>query len=94
MTMVVTMMLRTTAACAEHNDYHATQMLQLQMLQMQRMGQLITQFAQTQQQAVLGSQCLEGQTRVHQLTIQEEERIRRGRAAVSGAPHVSGTEAI
>jgi hypothetical protein len=35
---------------AVRNDYHAAQMLQLQMLQMQRMGQLMTQFAQTQQQ--------------------------------------------
>jgi hypothetical protein len=35
---------------AERSDYHAAQMLQLQILQMQRMGQLMRQFVQTQQQ--------------------------------------------
>jgi hypothetical protein len=37
----------------------------------------LTSVADRYNNAVLGSQCLEGQTRVHQLTIQEEERIRR-----------------
>ena len=35
---------------AERSDYHAVQMLPLQMQQMQPMGQLMQQFAQTQQQ--------------------------------------------
>jgi hypothetical protein len=35
---------------AERNDYHAAHMLQLQMLQMRRIGQLMTHFSQTQQQ--------------------------------------------
>ena len=41
---------RPNGGSAVRNDYHAAQMLQLQMLQMQRMGQRMTQFAQTQQQ--------------------------------------------